>query len=66
VTDQTHRNRRRRELTAMAVGTGFMAGKARRRGVVGPFVTRSARECAMPLAAVEKLRVISLRTLDHR
>lgn len=63
VTDQTHRNRRRRELTAMAVGTGFVAGKTRRRGVVGAFVTRRARESAMPLAAVEKLRVISFGAL---
>jgi hypothetical protein len=29
-------------------------------------VTRGAGECAMPLAVVKKLRVISLRTLGHR
>ena len=65
VTDDAHRNRRRRELPAMAVGAGFVTGKTRRRRVVGAFVTRSAGERAMPLAVVEKLRVISLGALDH-
>ena len=66
VTDQAHRDRRRRELSAMAVGAGFVTGEARRRGIVGAFVTRGARECAMALAAVKKFRIIRLRTLDHR
>ena len=66
VTDQAHRDRRRRELSAMAVGARFVAGKTRRRGVIGAFVTRGACECAMPLAAVEKLRVVRLRALYHR
>ena len=44
VTDQTHRNRRCRELAAMTVGTGFVAREARRRGIVGAFVTRAAGE----------------------
>ena len=65
VTDQAHRNRRRRELSAMAVGAGFVTGKARRGGVVGALVTRGAGERAMPLAVVEKLRVISLGALGH-
>jgi hypothetical protein len=39
VANQTHRNRRGRKLSAMAVGAGLVTGKAWRRGVVGAFVT---------------------------
>lgn len=42
VTDQAHRYRGRSELSAMAVGAGFVTGKPRRRGVVSAFVTRRA------------------------
>ena len=63
--DQTHRNRRRRELSAMTIGAGFVAGKTRRRGVVGSFVTRVAGEGTVPLARVQKLRVIDLRALSE-
>ena len=44
VADQAHRNRRRRELSAMTIGTRFVTRKTWRRGVVGSFVTRRARE----------------------
>ena len=66
MTDQAHWNRRRRELTAMAIGAGFMTGKARRDVVVGAFVTRVAGDRTMFRARVEKLGVISLGTLGHR
>ena len=66
VTDEAHRNRRRRELSAMAVGAGFVTRKTRRCGVVGAFVTRGARECAVALTVVEKLRVITLGSLDRK
>src|SRR5689334_17295016 len=63
VTDQAHRNRRRRELAAMAVGARFVAGEARRGGVVGAFVTRVAGDGAMLRARVKELRVIRVRSL---
>jgi hypothetical protein len=66
VADQTHRDRGGCELSAMAVGTGFMAGKTGRGGVVGAFVTRVAGKRAVPRAFVQKLRVIQFRPLDHR
>ena len=55
VADQTHRYRRCGELPAMAVGAGFVARKARRRGVVSAFVTRIAGDRAMAWTAVQKL-----------
>ena len=61
--DQTHRNRRRSELAAMTVGAGFVTGKTRRGGVVGAFVTGVAGEGSVPLACVQKLRIIDLRSL---
>ena len=39
VADDAHGYRRRRELSAMAVSAGFMAGETRGCGVVGSFVT---------------------------
>jgi hypothetical protein len=66
MTDQAHRYRRRCELSAMTIGASFVPGETRRCRVVGAFVTRGAGECAMPLAAVKKLGVISFRALDHR
>jgi len=66
MTDQAHWNRRRRELTAMAIGAGFMTGKARRDVVVGAFVTSVAGDRTMLRGRVEKLGVISLGTLGHR
>ena len=66
VADQAHRYRRRGELSAMTIRAGFVAGKARRRGVVGAFVARRAGERAMTCTAVEELGVVSFGTLDHR
>ena len=63
VADQAHRNRRRRELSAMTIGASFVTRKTRRRGVVGSFVTRRAGERTVPLAGVQKLRVIDFGTL---
>jgi hypothetical protein len=65
VTDQAHRYRGRGELSAMAVGAGFVTREARRRGVIGAFVTRRAGERAMTCARVEKLGVVSFRTLGR-
>ena len=39
VADQTHRNRGSRELSAVTISACFVAGEARRRRVVGAFVT---------------------------
>ena len=47
VADEAHRDRRCRELAAMAVGAGFVAWKTGRRGVVGAFVTRVAGKRTM-------------------
>lgn len=42
MTDQAHRCRCGRELPAVAIGAGFVTRESRRRGIVGPFVTRGA------------------------
>ena len=52
VADHTHLNRRRCELPAVAVGAGFMTGKARCRGVVGTLVARVAGEGTVSLTRV--------------
>ena len=52
VTDETHRNRRRCELSAMAISAGFVTGEARGSGVVGAFVTRRAGKGTVSLARV--------------
>src|SRR5687768_14583778 len=39
MTNQAHGYRGCCELPAMAIGTSFMSGKSRRRGIVGAFVT---------------------------
>src|ERR1041384_1057311 len=63
VTDLAHRHLRRSELAAMTIRAGFVTRKARRRGVVGAFVTRVAGDGTVALAFVKKLRVIGLRRL---
>ena len=65
VADQAHRNRRRRELAAMAIGAGFVPGEARRGGVISAFVTRRAGEGTMLGAAVEKSGVVRVRSLGR-
>jgi len=52
VTDQTHRNRGRRELSAMTVSARFVTGEAWPRRVVGAFVTGGAGEGTVTLACV--------------
>ena len=66
VADQAHWNRRGRELSAMAVGAGFVTREAWRRRVVGAFVARVAGEGTVPLAGVQKFRVIDLGSLCCR
>jgi hypothetical protein len=66
VTDHAHRYRGRRELTAVTVGTRFVARETWRRGVVSSLVTSVAGKGTMALAGVQKLRVIELRTLGRR
>ena len=66
VTDEKHRNRRRRELSPMAIRAGLVTGEARRGGVVSAFVTGSAGNGTVSLARVQKLRVIELGTLCRR
>ena len=68
VTDETHRNRRRRELSSMAIRAGFVTGETWRRGVISAFVTGSAGNGTVSLARVEKLGVIEFGTLSsgHR
>ena len=60
VTDLAHRHLRRRELTAMAVGAGFVTGKAWRRRVVSALVTGVAGDGGVALAVVLKLRIVNL------
>lgn len=52
VANQTHRNCRRRELSAVTIRASFMTGEARRGGVVGAFVTGRAGEGTVSLARV--------------
>ena len=66
VTDETHRNRRRRELSAMTIRAGLVTGETRRGGVVSAFVTGSAGNGTVSLARVQKLGVIELGTLCCR
>ena len=66
VTDETHRNRRRCELSAMTISAGLVTREAGRGGVVGAFVTGSAGNGTVSLAGVEELRVIELRPLCRR
>ena len=66
VADETHRNRRRRELSAMTIGAGTVTRETRRRGVVFAFVTGVAGKGTVPLAVVQKLRVIDFGTLRRR
>jgi hypothetical protein len=66
VTDETHRNRRRCELSTVTIGAGFVTGETRSRGVVGAFVTGGAGEGTMSLAGVEKFGVIDLGPLRGR
>ena len=66
VTDETHRYRRARELAAMTVSAGFVAGEPRRRRVVGAFVTGATRDGAMLCAVVLKLRIVGIGVLGHR
>lgn len=66
VANQTHRNCRRRELSAVTISARLVSGEARRGGVVGAFVTGRAGEGTVSLARVEKLRVIDLRSLCCR
>jgi hypothetical protein len=66
VTDETHGNRRRRELSAMTVSAGFVAGETWSRGVVSAFVTGRAGERTVSLAGVKKFGVIDLRSLRRR
>lgn len=63
VTDHAHRNRRRRELSAMAVGACFVTWEARCGRVVSAFVTGVAGEGTVFLTGVQKLRVIGLGAL---
>jgi hypothetical protein len=66
VTYETHRNRRRRELSAMTISAGFVTRETRRGGVVGAFVTGRAGERTVSLARVEKPGIIELRPLRRR
>jgi hypothetical protein len=66
VTDETHRDRRRRELSAVTISAGFVTGETRSRGVVSAFVTGRAGEGTMSLAGVKKPGVIDLGSLRGR
>jgi hypothetical protein len=47
----------------MTISAGFVTGETRSRRVVAAFVTRVAGDGTVLLAAVEKFRVVELRTL---
>lgn len=66
VTDQTHRNPGRRELSAMTIDAGFVNGKTRRGGIVRSLVTRVTGEGTVSLAGMQKLRVVGFGTLRSR
>jgi hypothetical protein len=63
VTNLAHRHLRRCELAAMTIRARFVTRETRRCGVVGSLVTRVAGEGTVTLAAVNELRVVSLRCL---